>query len=339
MMSLLGIALVLGLLTGAWAQMLLHNVTRPPCDSPDVKAAALVAQDYLNSQHTHGYKYALNQIDDIKIITKAVEGDCDVVLRKVGGVMSVTAFKCKTEESTEDLCVGCASLLPLNDTAGLAMVSASLVTFNSKTGKESLFAIMEVGRMSTQVVSGGARYLAEYVIVETNCTANDSDDNCVPLTHAMAKRGFCQVAGVSSLHSIQCDIFAASSMMPIVDTNGTVPVPAPVVHVGILPKVHGLRHHKLTALHDPDRSGLLSAESGESGESEESIVPVVPVVVVPVGTEAPPVVVVDPVVGTDAPVVSGVVKREAPEPVPDSPAIVSAPLAPVPVCPGKKKFF
>lgn len=125
--------------------------------------------------------------------------------------------------------------------------------------------------------------------------------------------------------------------MPIVDTNGTVPVPAPVVHVhaGNLPKVHGLRHHKLTALHDPDLSGLLSAESGESGESEESIVPVVPVVVVPVGTEAAPVFVVDPVVGTDAPVVSGVVKREAP----DSPAIVSAPLVPVPVCPGKKIFF
>ena len=37
-----------------------------------------------------------------------------------------------------------------------------------------------------QVVSGGARYLAEYVIVETNCTADDSDDNCVPLTNAMA---------------------------------------------------------------------------------------------------------------------------------------------------------
>ncbi|XP_029480061.1 alpha-2-HS-glycoprotein 2 [Oncorhynchus nerka] len=379
MMSRLGIALVLGLLTGARAQLLLHNVTHPPCDSPDVQAAALVAQDYLNGQHTHGYKYALNQIDNIKILTKpdgseiylmevdllettchvldptpvanctvrpkvvtAVEGDCDVVLRKVGGVMSVTAFKCKTEESTEDLCVGCASLLPLNDTAGLAMVSASLVTFNNRTGKESLFAIMEVGRMSTQVVSGGARYLAEYVIVETNCTADDSDDNCVPLTNAMAQRGFCQVAGVSSLHSIQCNIFAASSMMPIVDTNGTVPVPAPVVHVhaGNLPKVHGLRHHKLTALHDPDLSGLLSAESGESGESEESIVPVVPVVVVPVvvvpvGTEAPPVFVVDPVVGTDAPVVSGVVKREAP----DSPAIVSALIAPVPVCPGKKNFF
>lgn len=70
MMSRLGIALVLGLLTGARAQLLLHNVTRPPCDSPDVKAAALVAQDYLNGQHTHGYKYALNQIDNIKIQTK-----------------------------------------------------------------------------------------------------------------------------------------------------------------------------------------------------------------------------------------------------------------------------
>lgn len=31
---------------------------------------------------------------------QAVEGDCDVVLKRVGGVLSVTAFKCKTEGNT-----------------------------------------------------------------------------------------------------------------------------------------------------------------------------------------------------------------------------------------------
>lgn len=31
------------------------------------------------------------------VCTQAVEGDCDVVLKKVGGVLTVTAFKCKTE--------------------------------------------------------------------------------------------------------------------------------------------------------------------------------------------------------------------------------------------------
>ena len=65
-MNLLGITVVLVGLVGVWAQ---HNVLRPLCDSPEAEEAALVAQDYLNSQHTHGYKYALNRIEDIKIYT------------------------------------------------------------------------------------------------------------------------------------------------------------------------------------------------------------------------------------------------------------------------------
>ena len=47
----------------------LPSVSRPPCDSPDIEAVAAVAQDYLNSQHTHGYKHVLNRIEDVKVIT------------------------------------------------------------------------------------------------------------------------------------------------------------------------------------------------------------------------------------------------------------------------------
>lgn len=65
-MNLLGVTVVLGLLAGAWAQMV-PNVERPACDSLKAETAALVAQDYLNAQHRHGYKYALNRIEDIKI--------------------------------------------------------------------------------------------------------------------------------------------------------------------------------------------------------------------------------------------------------------------------------
>lgn len=66
-MNLLGTTVVLVLLVGVWAQI---NVLRPQCDSPEAEEAALVAQDYLNAQHTHGYKYALNRIEDIKIYSK-----------------------------------------------------------------------------------------------------------------------------------------------------------------------------------------------------------------------------------------------------------------------------
>uniref|UniRef100_A0A8C4HJ01 Cystatin fetuin-A-type domain-containing protein n=1 Tax=Dicentrarchus labrax TaxID=13489 RepID=A0A8C4HJ01_DICLA len=307
-MNLLGITVVLVLLAGVWAQV---SVLRPQCDSPEAEEAALVAQDYLNGQHVHGYKYALNRIEDIKIITKpdgdntyilevdlletnchvldptpvanctvrpkiltAVEGDCDVVLKKVGGALTVTAFKCKTEESTEDLCLGCPTLLPLNDTSALDFVHASLATFNNMT-VDVTYTLLEVGRMSSQIVSGGPIYVAEYVVVEANCT----DDVCVPLNDAMAVRGICSASGLNARHSVDCKMFstlvkysAAPALPPLVN-----------VHTGSLSPKHGLRHHKLTTIHDPELSGLLSAESAESAE----VVPVAPAVVDAAAAAAP----------------------------------------------------
>lgn len=70
-MQLCVLLTVLGLLvTGSGAQGLMPTVSLPPCDSPEAEAAALVAQDFLNDQHTHGYKYVLNQIEEIKIVSR-----------------------------------------------------------------------------------------------------------------------------------------------------------------------------------------------------------------------------------------------------------------------------
>ncbi|KAI4809128.1 hypothetical protein KUCAC02_018038 [Chaenocephalus aceratus] len=135
----------------------------------------------------------------------AVEGDCDVLLKRVGGVMTVTAFKCKTEESTEDLCLGCHTLLPLNDTTALDFVHTSLATFNNMT--DVTYAVMEVGRMSSQVVSGGLKLTALMT-------------PCVPLNDAMAARGFCTTRGSSIAHIVDCKMFL--TMMPIIDANRTV---------------------------------------------------------------------------------------------------------------------
>ncbi|XP_038574378.1 alpha-2-HS-glycoprotein 2 [Micropterus salmoides] len=378
-MNHLGITVVLVLLVGVWAQI---NVLRPLCDSPEAEEAALVAQDYLNAQHTHGYKYALNKIDDIKIypeldgdtyvlevdlletdchvldptplanctvrpkILTAVEGDCDVVLKKVGGVLTVTAFKCKTEESTEDMCVGCQTLLPLNDTTGLAFVHASLATFNNKAANVT-YTVLEVGRMSSQIVSGGPIYFAEYIVVEANCT----DDACVPLNDVMAVRGICSASGLNADHTVDCKMF--STLMPVVDANSTAAASLPPVvhvHAGSLSRKHGLRHHKLTALHNPQLSGHLSAESAESDE----VVPVVPAVVDTTAAAvapadptpaADPVPVADPALVAEAsasasvevPVV--VVKRDVPSKVVGTSVPQTGPISSVPRCPGRVRFF
>ncbi|XP_030608588.1 alpha-2-HS-glycoprotein-like [Archocentrus centrarchus] len=366
-MNLLSFTVVLGLLVGVWAQL---NIRRPLCDSPEAEQAALVAQDYLNAQHQHGYKYILNRIEDIKVYTKpdgdeydlevdlletdchvldptplanctvrpkvltAVEGDCDVVLKKVGDALKVIAFKCKTEESTEDFCLGCPTLLPLNDTTALDFVRVSLETFNNIT-VNTTHVLLEVGRMSSQIVSGGPIFIAEYVVVEGNCT----EDVCVPLADAMAARGICTAKGTIAQHTVDCKTF--STLIPTVDANSTAPadpVLPPVVHVHT--HKHGLRLHKLTAHHNPHLSGLLSAESAE-------VVPVVPAV-----TGAAPVPAADPASAADpAPAADydsagdALWSRERPPNfkkrdvsaaasliVADAPAVMA-------VCPGRVRFF
>ncbi|KAM9323709.1 alpha-2-HS-glycoprotein-like [Pholidichthys leucotaenia] len=369
-MNLLSFTVILGLLVGAWGQV---NVLRPfSCDSPEAEEAAIVAQDYLNRQHTHGYKYALNRIEDLKVITQtggdsayvlevdlletdchvldptpvanctvrpkiltAVEGDCDVVLRKVGGALTVTAFKCKTDVSTEDICLGCHTLLPLNDTAALDFVHASLKTFNNMTANAT-YIVLEVGRMSSQIVSGGPIYLAEYVVVEANCTG----DPCVPLNDAMAARGICTARGLNTKHTVDCKMF--STLVPVVDANSTAPALPPAVHVhaSSVSQTLGLRHHKLTTHHDPHLSGLLSAESAESAE----VVPVAPAVA---SADVP---VADPATAADSASASDAAQsREVPHitfkrdvsvaAIVGAPAAHTQPVALVPPCPGRVRFF
>ena len=57
------------------------------------------------------------------------------------------------ETSAEDICLGCAHLLPLNDTNALQMATASLAAFNNRTANVTIskYAVLEVGRLTTQV--------------------------------------------------------------------------------------------------------------------------------------------------------------------------------------------
>ncbi|XP_038139471.1 antihemorrhagic factor cHLP-B-like [Cyprinodon tularosa] len=368
-MHLLSITVALGLLGGILAQV---NVLRPACDSPEAEEAAIVAQDYLNAHHTHGYKYALNRIEEIKIYhvpegdntyvlevelletdchvldptpvanctvrpkhLTAIEGDCDVVLKKVGSALTVTAFKCKTEESREDVCVGCSTLLPLNHTQGLEFVKASLNKLNNVT-QNLTYTLLDVGRMSTQVVSGGQRYISEFVVIEASCV----NDTCVPLNDTMAARGICTSEGMDD-PSVNCKMF--STLMPLVDANSTaMPVLPPHVHVHSdrNSHKHGFGHHKLTAHHNPHMSGYLSAESAESAE----VVPVAPAINVSTDGLSSPSPASDDsssdASSSSAEVPIAVVKREAPASiVGDAPAAQNVPVAPVQLCPGRIRFF
>lgn len=66
----LAITVVLGMLVGIQAQV---KFELPDCDSPQVEEAALAAREHLNAQHTHGYKYELNRIEDVKVYSAVSE--------------------------------------------------------------------------------------------------------------------------------------------------------------------------------------------------------------------------------------------------------------------------
>lgn len=125
--------------------------------------------------------------------------------------------------------------------------------------------------------------------------------------------------------------------VPLDDSNSTVaaePGLPPLVHVHSGGHKHGRGHHKLTALHDPHMTGLLSAES-ESAET----VPVAPTVQVNAAVADP----------SSAPATSSssasddsasaevplsVVKRAV-----EAPTAQADPVALVPPCPGRIRFF
>ncbi|XP_061099100.1 alpha-2-HS-glycoprotein-like isoform X2 [Conger conger] len=338
-----GTVVILGLLAGAWAQGL-PSIRKPNCDSPEAEEAALAAQEYINAQLSHGYKYALNQVEEIKIMTKPdggetfvveldlletkchvldptpvanctvrprhetkVEADCDVVLSKAGGILTVVAYKCKSEpDSAEDVCIGCPQLVPLNHTDALQVVSASLAVFNGKLDNNSVqFALLEVGRLSAQVVSGGFQYFVEYGIVETNCPI-DGNDACVPLPQPLGRKGFCVANGILSAVTVDCMLFLTAP--PLDPTaNGMGPVTPPAVPK--LQTIPGLKHHhRFNAIRDPAAAGLLS----ESGESDE--VPIVK-------RQAP----MDTLL--DLPV------------VPMAPEVPAAAMPLLPICPGRIRHF
>ncbi|XP_064418133.1 alpha-2-HS-glycoprotein isoform X2 [Latimeria chalumnae] len=111
------------------------------CDSPEAEAAANFAVNAINAHHHHGYKFALNRIESLKVKARrpfgeafemeldlletkchvvdptpfeqcavrpveeqAVEGDCDVTLLKVDGNFSVVTQTCKSApDSSEKL--------------------------------------------------------------------------------------------------------------------------------------------------------------------------------------------------------------------------------------------
>lgn len=128
----------------------------------------------------------------------------------------------------------------------------------------------------------------------------------------------------------------ADSNSTAADSNSTAAMPSVVhIHLSSQSPKHGLKHHKLTALHDPHQSDFLSSESAESVQGVTVASLVAGVAAAPPSPDSISGSSSDSSASAEVPVV--VVKRDLPAATIAS--VMDNPITPVPVCPGRVRLF
>lgn len=183
------------------------------CDDPESEAAAEVAVNYINGHSHHGYKFALNRIEDIRVVPQgpnndlifleldlletkchvlsptplanctvrsftehAVEGDCDVKLQKVDGTLSVLASKCHSHaDSSEDIVKICPDCPLLASLNNTEVLETVSAALNDYNSKTtgSYLRLLEIGRAKIQYHPGRV-VVTEFAVGATNCSAEEA---------------------------------------------------------------------------------------------------------------------------------------------------------------------
>ncbi|XP_075573157.1 alpha-2-HS-glycoprotein [Pelecanus crispus] len=186
------------------------------CDDPESEAAAEVAVSYINGHSHHGYKFALNSIDNIRVIPQglnndiifleldllettchilsptplanctvrsftehAVEGDCDVKLQKLDGKLSVLASKCHSrEDSREDVARLCPDCPLLASLNNTEVLTAVTAALNDHNGRtaDAYLRLLEIGRAKIQYHPVHI-VSVEFAVAATNCSVQEAKDN------------------------------------------------------------------------------------------------------------------------------------------------------------------
>ncbi|XP_065604088.1 alpha-2-HS-glycoprotein [Cyrtonyx montezumae] len=190
----------------------------PPlgCDDPESEAAAKFAVDYINGHSHHGYKFALNRIEQVRVLPQgpnnvilfleldllettchilnpiplancsvrtfeehAVEGDCDVKLQKLNGQFTVLASKCHSHaDSAEDIRKHCPDcpLLARLNDSDVLATVSSALNDYNSKNPDAYFRLLEIGRAIKQY-SPVQMVNVEFAVAATNCTLQQAKDN------------------------------------------------------------------------------------------------------------------------------------------------------------------
>ncbi|NXL92080.1 FETUA protein, partial [Alectura lathami] len=190
----------------------------PPlgCDDPEAEAAAEFAVSYINGHSHHGYKFALNRIEQIRVLPQgadneilfleldlletrcpilsptplvnctvrsftehAVEGDCDVKLQKLNGQLSVLASQCHSHaDSSEDVRQLCPDCPLLASLNNTEVLAAVTAALNDHNSKtpDAYLRLLEIGRATIQHHPAHV-VSVEFAVAATDCTAEEAKDN------------------------------------------------------------------------------------------------------------------------------------------------------------------
>ncbi|XP_009940099.2 alpha-2-HS-glycoprotein [Opisthocomus hoazin] len=186
------------------------------CDDPESEAAAEVAVSYINGHSHHGYKFALNRIENIRVLPQglnndiifleldllettchvlsstplenctvrrftehAVEGDCDVKLQKLDGKLSVLASKCHSHaDSSEDVLQLCPDCPLLASLNNTEVTTTVTAALREHNSKTAgaYLRLLEIGRAKIQYHPAHI-VSVEFAVAATNCSAEEAKHN------------------------------------------------------------------------------------------------------------------------------------------------------------------
>uniref|UniRef100_A0A8B9QGF9 Alpha 2-HS glycoprotein n=1 Tax=Apteryx owenii TaxID=8824 RepID=A0A8B9QGF9_APTOW len=125
----------------------------PPlgCDDPESEAAAELAVNYINDHSHHGYKFALNRIENVRVLPQVSEElilflELDLLETKCHILSPTPLENCTVRSFTEHVSF---SMLVLEV---LTAVTAALNDHNSKT-TDAYLKLLEIGRAKIQVIA------------------------------------------------------------------------------------------------------------------------------------------------------------------------------------------
>ncbi|CAI5775974.1 alphaalpha-2-HS-glycoproteinprotein [Podarcis lilfordi] len=248
--ALLG--LILGCIANAAVLPTLPQGEFPACDDVETEHMADFAVNYINAKNNHGYKYALNRIEKVKVLPRrpfgkiafleldlletechvsnplpaenctirpqtqhAVEGDCDVKLLIVDGAYKVLSSKChSTPDSVEDIISVCPDCNPLSQLDDPKLKEAA----NSGLAKFNAENVNGTHYQLLELSRGFTSHMplgthVEFAIAATNCSRQQAQD---PAEH-------CHVATDEHAHNGFCK--ASIIQLPPVPVLGGEPIP------------------------------------------------------------------------------------------------------------------